>query len=193
MSPSDINPAVENPEGAAVDTAQRILEAARRVFAEKGFEAASLREIAEEARVSKALVLWYFKSKEELVKRIAMESLPTGVAAACIDRGLRGSELVACIIDTFLDRYRSETQRRLLIHSLSLALRSPEIARELRELCRRMTIEVAERAYGSRTPRDMARARSLFGALLCHAISPVEEMGVEELRRALVELFSPAT
>ena len=45
---------------------QKILSAARSLFAEKGFEATSTQEIAERAGVNKRLVFYYFVNKEEL-------------------------------------------------------------------------------------------------------------------------------
>ncbi len=43
-----------------------ILEAAKRVFAEKGFAAATIDEIAQEAEFSKGALYFYFDSKEDL-------------------------------------------------------------------------------------------------------------------------------
>ncbi|AGZ40342.1 TetR/AcrR family transcriptional regulator [Actinoplanes friuliensis] len=48
------------------DTKQSILEAARQVFAERGFDKASIRAIAGEAQVDPALVHHYFGTKEKL-------------------------------------------------------------------------------------------------------------------------------
>ena len=48
------------------DTKADILDAARRVFAEKGYERATIRSIASQAGVDPALVMHYFGSKEEL-------------------------------------------------------------------------------------------------------------------------------
>jgi AcrR family transcriptional regulator len=48
------------------DTKQSILDAARTVFAERGFDKASIRAIATEARVDPALVHHYFGTKEKL-------------------------------------------------------------------------------------------------------------------------------
>ncbi len=48
------------------DTRQSILEAARGVFAERGFDNASIRAIATEAKVDPALVHHYFGTKEKL-------------------------------------------------------------------------------------------------------------------------------
>lgn len=44
----------------------RIIEAAKKVFLEKGIERATMKEIAQEAELSKAALYLYFKNKEEL-------------------------------------------------------------------------------------------------------------------------------
>ncbi len=51
----------------------KIIETARRIFAEKGFHGATTRELAEEAGVSEALIFKHFPSKEAIYK--AMISL----------------------------------------------------------------------------------------------------------------------
>jgi AcrR family transcriptional regulator len=48
------------------DTSQSILEAARRLFAERGFDKTSIRAIATEAKVDPALVHHYFGTKDKL-------------------------------------------------------------------------------------------------------------------------------
>jgi AcrR family transcriptional regulator len=48
------------------DSRDEILKAAINLFATRGFHETSMAEVAREARVSKALIFWHFKSKEEL-------------------------------------------------------------------------------------------------------------------------------
>ncbi|HEX2288832.1 MAG TPA: helix-turn-helix domain-containing protein, partial [Pseudonocardiaceae bacterium] len=48
------------------DTRQSILDAARAMFAERGFDGASIRAIATEAKVDPALVHHYFGTKDKL-------------------------------------------------------------------------------------------------------------------------------
>jgi AcrR family transcriptional regulator len=52
------------------DTRDRILDAAERLFAEKGFDGASLREITQQADANIAAVNYYFHSKEELIETV---------------------------------------------------------------------------------------------------------------------------
>lgn len=58
-----------------LNTEQKIKEAARKVFLQKGFAAARTRDIAEEAGINLALLNYYFRSKEKLFNQIMEESL----------------------------------------------------------------------------------------------------------------------
>ena len=49
---------------------QRILETARNVFAEKGFDGARVDEIAKEAGVPKSLIYYHFPSKEAILEEL---------------------------------------------------------------------------------------------------------------------------
>ncbi|MDX2286367.1 MAG: TetR/AcrR family transcriptional regulator [Bacteroidia bacterium] len=63
----DQNPGEESTE-------RRILDAARKVFYQKGLGGARMAEIAEEAGINKALLHYYFRSKEQLFQRIFEEA-----------------------------------------------------------------------------------------------------------------------
>lgn len=52
---------------------QQILQAAARVFVNKGLEAARMEEIAQEAGLSVGGVYWYFKSKEAMIHALLQE------------------------------------------------------------------------------------------------------------------------
>jgi AcrR family transcriptional regulator len=54
------------PVDQGVPTRDRILAIAARLFSERGYEHTPLSQVAREAQVSKALVLWHFDSKEAL-------------------------------------------------------------------------------------------------------------------------------
>lgn len=57
-------------EGNSPDTETLILEAARKVFIRKGYDGARMQEIADEAGINKALLHYYFRSKEKLFNQI---------------------------------------------------------------------------------------------------------------------------
>ncbi|MGC8764310.1 MAG: TetR/AcrR family transcriptional regulator [Brevinematia bacterium] len=54
---------------------ERIIEAAVKLFAEKGFDATSVDEIARLAEINKAMIYYYFSSKEELLSSIIRKSI----------------------------------------------------------------------------------------------------------------------
>ena len=55
------------------NTEEKILEAAKTVFVSKGMEGARMQEIADEAGINKALLHYYFRSKERLFEAIFSE------------------------------------------------------------------------------------------------------------------------
>lgn len=55
-------------------TESRILEAARRVFMQKGFAAARMQEIADVAGINKGLLHYYFRNKNKLFKAVFDEA-----------------------------------------------------------------------------------------------------------------------
>jgi AcrR family transcriptional regulator len=57
---------ISSSETRAQDSRDEILKAAMRLFAVRGFHETSMSEVARAASVSKALIFWHFKTKEEL-------------------------------------------------------------------------------------------------------------------------------
>lgn len=58
----------------SIDTEKAILDAARKVFITKGFHGARMQEIADEAGINKALLHYYFRSKEKLFQQILKDT-----------------------------------------------------------------------------------------------------------------------
>jgi AcrR family transcriptional regulator len=54
---------------------QQLLAIARRLFAHKGYDRTSLRNIAEAASITKAALYYYFPNKDALFERVVLESL----------------------------------------------------------------------------------------------------------------------
>ncbi len=68
------------------DRQLQLLEIACRLFSERGFSGTSLRDIAEEAQITKAALYYHFPNKEALFTKIVLESLQalvTTVREAC--------------------------------------------------------------------------------------------------------------
>jgi AcrR family transcriptional regulator len=85
------------------NTEDLILEAAKKVFISKGMAGARMQEIADEAGINKALLHYYFRSKEKLFERVfgeVFENFFPSVAGAIIT-----SETVFEKIEKFVDAY----------------------------------------------------------------------------------------
>lgn len=63
---------------------ERILNASIRLFSQKGYDGTRVSEIAEAAQVTKALIYYYFKSKEEILDHL-VRSLLENAAAMTVD------------------------------------------------------------------------------------------------------------
>ena len=56
-------------------TEERILDAAKKVFISKGMSGARMQDIANEAGINKALLHYYFRSKDKLFEVIFLETV----------------------------------------------------------------------------------------------------------------------
>jgi AcrR family transcriptional regulator len=96
------------------ETRGRILEAALSVFRERGFERATMREIASEAGVAVGAAYYYFDSKDALVMAFYEQAQAemTPAIAAALDRAKTLEARLRAIISAKLDYFRPN--RRLL-------------------------------------------------------------------------------
>ncbi len=81
----------------------KILEAAKKVFVDKGMDGARMQEIADQAGINKALLHYYFRNKAQLFDKIfsvAMESIFNP-----INESLENDGNLFTFIDTFVDNY----------------------------------------------------------------------------------------
>lgn len=62
-------------------TEEKILNAARNVFKKKGMTGARMQEIADEAGINKALLHYYFRSKEKLFEKVLHETLEEALSS----------------------------------------------------------------------------------------------------------------
>ena len=149
-----------------------ILDAAIAVFAEKGFAAARMEDIAHRAGVTKGTIYLYFQGKEDVFKTLVRESIGSTIAANVANaQHFEGpsSELIRMVlsgVSSLLDTDRVVLPKIII----SEAGNFPELARFYRE-------EVVDRGLGLLTSiveRGIARGefRKLPGdhvARLCMA------------------------
>jgi AcrR family transcriptional regulator len=113
------------------DTRAEILAAARSMFAEGGYAAATLRAVARSAGVDPALILHHFGSKEGLFRAAMQVPIDPSVIAALItsgDRSVLGERLCAY----FLRLWEDGATREPLLAMLRSALTNEVAADSLR-------------------------------------------------------------
>ncbi|MEV8100216.1 TetR family transcriptional regulator [Kitasatospora sp. NPDC085879] len=121
------------PRGERGEQADRILAAARRSFAARGYAATSLRSVAQEAGVDPGLVHYYFRSKTGLLEAVMQppEEFGAAVAAAAeqpLDR--RGRAFVEANLSLWEDPASAEILRAIIL----TAAQEPAALQRLREL-----------------------------------------------------------
>lgn len=84
-------------------TEEKILEAAKTVFIAKGMDGARMQEIADEAGINKALLHYYFRSKERLFEAIFSQIVK--FAFPEITRIIASDEPVISKIEQVIDAY----------------------------------------------------------------------------------------
>jgi len=103
-------------------TKERLLEAARRLFADKGFDGASVRAITRRARANLGAITYHFGSKEALYTTVLEQlfrELRERVAAAVAAPAAAGDRL-ATIIRAFFAFFADHPEApRLIVHRLA--------------------------------------------------------------------------
>lgn len=93
------------PKSKDASTEEKIKEAARTVFTQKGYSATRTRDIAEEAGINLALLNYYFRSKEKLFELVMAEKVAKlfGVIAPIVNNANTSlDEKVTLIADAYI-------------------------------------------------------------------------------------------
>lgn len=85
------------------DTKSQILEAAKKIFIQKGFDGARMQEIADEAKINKSMLHYYFRNKEELFETIVDDNMQ--IMAPRLVEALQGEGSVIEKMEKFVCQY----------------------------------------------------------------------------------------
>lgn len=157
-----------------VGQVETILAAAEGCFSRAGYAGASMREIAEQAGVSKSLLHYHFQSKEHLFVEVqirAYERLAARVTQA-VAKVANGSERGLLAFDAAFDALRANgdlaTQAELWAGALSNPKLRVHVVR-LREFFRELLVSSIEQVLGpdrERLPMSVEAAADLVWATL---------------------------
>lgn len=154
---------------------EQIILIATRLFARHGYEGTSLRDIAEEAKITKAALYYHFPNKEAMYQRIVLDSLRALIETVreAIDAAPTPMEKVrqfmlvsADILESDRDRWMAGSNIFWTVgeseyRKLNIALRN-----EYEELLRTCIAEAIK--AGQFRPCNVAMAGRMFLSILAH-------------------------
>ena len=122
-----LNPPVDAPEAGARPlnrrqvakqrTRGKVIEAARNLFAQRGYDAATIRDIAREAGMSTGAVFANFQDKSELFDTVLAEDL--GRLAEALTRGIQtGTDLRSRLLGGFVAGYEATLEQLPLVQAV---------------------------------------------------------------------------
>ncbi len=170
----------------------KILNASIKVFSKKGYDQATIDEIAKRAHVSKGLVFLYFKRKDDLIVKAAMKSVPFEEFTDLNKREYKSArDLLIDFGTSFLKKYENPDMRSLLLMTIASKGRFKQIDYALRTVC----FEEMDRVFSrleelikQSVPAPIRRA--FFGSLLCYVVWWEDnEMNPEDYVRTLTDSF----
>jgi AcrR family transcriptional regulator len=144
------------PKELAGEVDERVLEAARKVFLERGFEGASVDEIAQAARSGKQTIYARFRGKRELFTAVVTRDIATRIrqSANAIPSGGPIEERLGNAAMFML--HASLEPERIALMRLAIAetQRFPDLASTLSRTAHQLSTEMGARLLGELTQSD---------------------------------------
>lgn len=167
------------------DSRSTILDSARSLFSEHGYQQVSIRDIATAAGVSPSLVMKHYRSKAELFNELGPNEIPLA------ELDLPRSELGRALVQKILTRREHDVRDPLLV-AVSHVRESPDPDRTRGEVRERFLTRLGE-LIGDTTP-DRRHA----SAIACQLIGLAEGVRLlglfptdEVSREAVLDLYGP--
>lgn len=123
-----------NPPSATDEKAQTILQAVRTVLGQKGYAGTTIKQVAAEAGVSRGLLHYYFKNKEEMVARVARQTVEDSarLAESIFGQCRPGDDLAAVLVGGFRQMVQASPDfYNVFFESWAVARQSEMVYREL--------------------------------------------------------------
>jgi AcrR family transcriptional regulator len=138
------------PRALAGEVEQRILDAARKVFLERGFEGASVEEIADVARAGKPTIYARFPGKEALFAAVMARKVSekTSSYESISPTGAALEERLASIATAILRNVLEAETVGLARAAIAEARRFPDLAASIHRMARERTSEAVAQLLG---------------------------------------------
>jgi AcrR family transcriptional regulator len=170
--------------GRGQETRQRLLEAALVLFAEQGYDATPLQEIADRLRVTKAALYYYFPSKTSILEALLQPSQAAIVALLDAAEAEESHEQrVAAVVRGFVD------QALIDRHTLAAFRRDPAVQRHPTYVRQAALVHgrLQQLLFGP-TPSPHQRAAFQLSLGLSEAVLKLPDLSDDQLREALLDV-----
>ncbi len=167
----------------ALKQRERILEAARLCFLKRGFHAASIADIAQEAEMSPGLMYRYFANKHAIIKAIIERQLESGRRQ--LEEIKSPADLVQGILNA-IERWRSgsadQMNAPLFLEISAEATRDAEIAATVQEADRLIKNHLLEAMQRTAPTRALYEDPRRANARILLLLSVVEGLAIRACR-----------
>jgi AcrR family transcriptional regulator len=145
---------------------ERILDAARNVFLERGFEGASIEKIAEAARSGKPTIYARFSGKEALFSAVVMQSVAANVARfeAYTPTGATIEQRLESVAVTVLEWILGSDSIGLMRVAIAEAPRFPDLASSVYRMARERGGQAVARLLAEAAQSDELGALPAFAS-----------------------------
>ena len=173
-------------------TRQRILETASAMMAEKGPDAVSMREISAKLKITKPVLYYYFKDKDELIKASFVEGTKhiKELQAEIGKPGLTLEEKLLKIFSNhqdFIKRYPNMPKCALKIMASPSSSVLHSMARELKQQNRENLKKVLGESAGKDglSRQNIDTVIHMISAVITHLMIEARERGIDSLSKDL--------
>lgn len=176
------SPAADGPLSRAEQaqrTRARILEVALRLFADKGYDATSLQDIADEMGLTKPAVYYHYKGKGEILHGLAA---PARRAMAEVMTRVRAARTPTERVDTLIDGMVEILLARRDV--LRIVAQQPALRQDMHAALGvdRLAEDLIEGFFGTKTPTLDQRFAVYAGAALAQGVRALNDVPDDVLR-----------
>ena len=165
------------------DTKNHILRVAQTLFSEQGLDATTMRQIADAAQVNPALIIHYFKSKQQLFIE-SVQPLLQAQQSSLVAEALQGSQdgIGQRLATLFAAMMSDEKRRKLMLSVMRTAVSNEHAAETLRTTVQRAVLAEIEKHIPGPDSRLKATliGSQLIGMMMTRYIVKIEPLATEK-------------
>ncbi|MFA4662392.1 TetR/AcrR family transcriptional regulator [Pyrococcus kukulkanii] len=182
-----------------LDTREKLLHSAKKLFARKGFDRVTVDEIVRDAGVAKGTFYLYFKRKEDIIREVAIMAMPFQALSDVFKpvdrenfRSLR--DYLMFLGRKFFEHYSDRKLACIFFHTVSIKSSIQSLNDLHRELCSKLIKEGTRRVLefvNIEEKKAEVLFRTFLGSLLHYLYSEdCSPIGHEEYLENLVQILT---